>query len=105
MKTTIEKIEKGIIILAEFSNDQQDFIRGLVKLSYNEGLEKGQTLPLDNVIVILPKFKEGQTLKRPSKYTNDYIYMTVESIEKTEKGYRYISTNDVWYYEDELLEY
>jgi hypothetical protein len=51
MITTIEKIEKGIITLAEFSKDQQSFIRGIVKLSYNEGLEKGQTLPLDSVVL------------------------------------------------------
>ena len=49
MITTIEKIEKEIITLAEFSKDQQSFIRGIVKLSYNEGLQKGQTLPIDSV--------------------------------------------------------
>jgi len=38
--TTIEKIEKGIITLAEFSEDQQSFIRGIVKLSFNEGQEQ-----------------------------------------------------------------
>ncbi len=38
--TTIEKIEKGIITLAEFTKDQQSFIRGIVKLSFNEGQEQ-----------------------------------------------------------------
>lgn len=38
--TTIEKIEKGIITLAEFTEDQQSFIRGIVKLSFNEGQEQ-----------------------------------------------------------------
>ena len=46
--TTIEKIEKGIITLNEFTEDQQSFIRGIVKLSFNEGLE--QTLRIHNVI-------------------------------------------------------
>ena len=38
--TIIEKIEKGIITLSEFSEDQQSFIRGIVKLSFNEGQEQ-----------------------------------------------------------------
>lgn len=46
--TTIEKIEKGIITLAEFTEDQQSFIRGIVKLSFNEGQE--QALHIHNVV-------------------------------------------------------
>jgi hypothetical protein len=46
--TTIEKIEKGIITLAEFTEDQQSFIRGIVKLSFNEGQE--QALRIHDVI-------------------------------------------------------
>lgn len=46
--TTIEKIENGIITLAEFTEDQQSFIRGLVKLSFNEGLE--QVLRIHDVV-------------------------------------------------------
>ena len=46
--TTIEKIEKGIITLAEFTEDQQSFIRGIVKLSFNEGQE--QALRIHNVV-------------------------------------------------------
>lgn len=45
---TIEKIEKGIITLAEFTEDQQSFIRGIVKLSFNEGLE--QALCIHDVV-------------------------------------------------------
>ena len=43
--TTIEKIEKGIITLAEFTEDQQSFIRGIVKLSFNEGQEQALRIP------------------------------------------------------------
>jgi hypothetical protein len=59
MITTIEKIEKGHITLAEFSKDQQSFIRGIVKLSYNEGLEQGQklTTPVDVENKELPVYK------------------------------------------------
>jgi hypothetical protein len=46
--TTIEKIEKGIITLAEFTEDQQSFIRGIVKLSFNEGQE--QALRIHDVV-------------------------------------------------------
>jgi hypothetical protein len=46
--TTIEKIEKGIITLAEFTEDQQSFIRGIVKLSFNEGQE--QALHIHDVV-------------------------------------------------------
>lgn len=46
--TTIEKIEKGIITLAEFTEDQQSFIRGIVKLSFNEGLE--QALRIHDIV-------------------------------------------------------
>lgn len=52
MMTTIEKIEKGIIALAEFTEDQQTFIRGVVKLSFNEGLE--QALRIHDVDGSLP---------------------------------------------------
>jgi len=46
--TTIEKIEKGIITLAEFTEDQQSFIKGIVKLSFNEGQE--QALRIHDVV-------------------------------------------------------
>jgi hypothetical protein len=46
--TTIEKIEKGIITLAEFTEGQQSFIRGIVKLSFNEGQE--QALRIHDVV-------------------------------------------------------
>jgi hypothetical protein len=46
--TTIEKIEKGIITLAEFTEDQKSFIRGIVKLSFNEGQE--QALRIHDVV-------------------------------------------------------
>ena len=46
--TTIEKIERGIITLAEFTEDQQSFIRGIVKLSFNEGQE--QALRIHDVV-------------------------------------------------------
>ncbi len=46
--TTIEKIENGIITLAEFTEDQQSFIRGIVKLSFNEGQE--QALRIHDVV-------------------------------------------------------
>lgn len=37
---TIEKIERRIITLEEFTEDQQSFIKGIVKLSFNEGQEQ-----------------------------------------------------------------
>jgi hypothetical protein len=46
--TTIEKMEKGIITLAEFTEEQQSFIRGIVKLSFNEGQE--QALRIHDVV-------------------------------------------------------
>ena len=52
--TTIEKIEKGIITLAEFTEDQQSFIRGIVKLSFNEGQE--QTLHIHDVSGLSKQF-------------------------------------------------
>ncbi len=64
-----------------------------------------EQLALYDVVVSLPKFKIGQTLKRKSKYTNDFIDIVVKKIERTKQGFRYTSSNDVWYYEKELLAY
>jgi len=55
--TTIEKIEKGIITLAEFTEDQKSFIRGIVKLSFNEGQE--QALRTHDVMVRSEQLKCG----------------------------------------------
>ena len=38
---TIEKIEKGHFNFSEFSEEQINFIKGLVKFAYNDGLEDG----------------------------------------------------------------
>lgn len=64
-----------------------------------------EQLVLYDVVVSLPKFKIGQTLKRKSKYTNDFIDIVVNKIERTKKGFRYTSSNNVWYCEKELLAY
>jgi hypothetical protein len=69
MITTIEKIEKGHITLAEFSKDQQSFIRGIVKLSYNEGLEQGQKLTTPDV---LKSFTPEQVLEELEDEENIY---------------------------------
>ena len=50
MIKTIDKIENGTLDVSEFNKEQQNYIKALVKLSYNEGLEQGQTLPIDSVI-------------------------------------------------------
>ena len=68
---------------------------------YVEWLE--EQLTISGVIVSLPKFKVGQTLKRKSNYSNDFIEITVSAIDNTKKGYRYTSKNGVWYNERELL--
>jgi uncharacterized protein (DUF2164 family) len=39
---TIEKIEKGHFNFSEFTEEQINFIKGLVKFSYNDGLEDGK---------------------------------------------------------------
>lgn len=57
--TTIEKIEKGIITLAEFTEDQQSFIRGIVKLSFNEGQE--QALRIHDVVGRSEQLKCGNS--------------------------------------------
>lgn len=62
-----------------------------------------EALTIGGVIVSLPKFKVGQTLKRKSNYSNDFIEIKVDVIDKTKNGYRYTSKNGVWYYENELL--
>ena len=40
--TTIEKIEQEYYDFSEFSEDQINFIKALVKLSFNEGVEEGK---------------------------------------------------------------
>ena len=62
-------------------------------------------LRLHGVVVSLPKFKEGQTLKRQSKYTDDFVEITVKFINALKNDYRYLSENGVWYSEKELLAY
>jgi hypothetical protein len=60
--TTIEKMEKGIITLAEFTEGQQSFIRGIVKLSFNEGQE--QALRIHDVIKsVCPKCGSDRWIK------------------------------------------
>ena len=71
---------------------------------YAELYHKKQ-LKLCDVVVSLPKFEIGQTLKRKSKYTNDFIKINVRDINKTKNGYKYTSENGVWYSEQELLAY
>ncbi len=39
---TIEKIEKGHFNFREFSEEQVNFIKGLVKFAYNDGREDGK---------------------------------------------------------------
>jgi hypothetical protein len=38
---TIEKIDNGHLNLSEFSESQINFIKGIVKMSYNDGFEEG----------------------------------------------------------------
>jgi hypothetical protein len=40
---TIEKIENGHFNFSEFTEEQVNFIKGLVKFSYNDGYEEGKT--------------------------------------------------------------
>lgn len=68
---------------------------------YVEWIE--EQLTISGVIVSLPKFKVGQTLKRKSNYSNDFIKIKVNAIDNTKNGYRYTSENGVWYNERELL--
>jgi hypothetical protein len=70
---------------------------------YVEWLE--EQLTIHGVVVSLPRFKKGQTLKRISKYTDDFVAITIESIEDTKAGFRYTSKNGVCFYENELLAY
>lgn len=39
---TIEKIEKGYFNLNKFSKEQVNFIKGLMKLAYDDGVEDGK---------------------------------------------------------------
>ena len=39
---TIEKIENGKFNFSEFTEGQVNFIKGLVKFAYNDGLEDGK---------------------------------------------------------------
>lgn len=75
--TTIEKIEKGIITLAEFTEDQQSFIRGIVKLSFNEGQE--QALRIHDVSGALG-FDKG--------YEQGYNDATMEACQEIAKNYQ-----------------
>ena len=72
-------------------------------LDEKEALTK--LLRLHGVVVSLPKFKEGQTLKRPSRYTNDFTEITIKLVNALKNDYRYLSKNGVWYSEKELLAY
>lgn len=40
---TIEKIERGHFNFREFSEEQVNFIKGLVKFAYNDGVEDGKS--------------------------------------------------------------
>lgn len=93
-KELIKALEEKIQLLEEQKVISQNIIN----------IQKEQ-LTLTGVVVSLPKFKNGQTLKRVSKYTDDFTEITIASIENTKKGYRYTSTNNVWFYEEELLAY
>lgn len=64
-----------------------------------------EQLKLYNVVVSLPKYKVGQTLKRKSNYFNDFIEVTVAYIKTLDGRYNYRSSNGVWYSENELLAY
>jgi hypothetical protein len=72
-------------------------------LDEKEALTK--LLRLHGVVVSLPKFKKGQTLKRPSKYTTDFTEIKVKLVNALKNDYRYLSMNGVWYSEKELLAY
>ena len=64
-----------------------------------------EKLSINGIVVSLPKFKKGQTLKRVSKYTDDFTEITIAYIEDTEAGFRYTSENGVCFYENELSAY
>ena len=46
---TIDKIEEGHFNLSEFSEEQINFIKGLVKFSYNDGFEDGKAEIKDKI--------------------------------------------------------
>lgn len=46
---TIDKIKNGHFNLSEFSEQQVNFITGLVKFAYNEGVEDGKAEIKDKV--------------------------------------------------------
>ena len=53
--------------------------------------------------LVLPKFKVKETVKRKSNYTDTYIFITIDEIQKSGDGYVYISTNGIPYSERELI--
>lgn len=100
--TTIEKIEKGIITLAEFTEDQQSFIRGLVKLSFNEGQEQAsekdyEILSLtsiesptkkEKVVWYFDKENNGWTVDEPERayYKDIPDFTSIHSIKRLSDG-------------------
>jgi len=62
-----------------------------------------QQLLLYGVKYSLPKFKIGQIIEKPSKYTDKTTKVTIVDIERKGDLYRYKSSNEVWYLEYELL--
>lgn len=46
---TIEKIENGKFNFSEFTEEQVNFIKGLVKFAYNDGFEDGKAEIKDKI--------------------------------------------------------
>jgi hypothetical protein len=46
---TIENIKKGHLNFSEFSEEQVNFIKGLVKFAYNDGVEDGKSEIKDKI--------------------------------------------------------
>lgn len=55
---TIEKIEKGHFNFSEFSEEQINFIKGLVKFAYNDGVEDGKAEIKDKIWNVIEAEKE-----------------------------------------------
>lgn len=57
--TTIEKIEQGVISLAEFTDEQVNLIKSLVKFSYIDGYTEGYKELEGNIYLALNAEKEA----------------------------------------------
>lgn len=99
MKELIKKMNLHTI------NVEGDFIISKEQLEAFAKMYHKEQLALYGVVVSLPKFCVGQTVKRKSNYSNDFIDITISHIKQLDGRCNYRSSNGVWYSETELLAY